>query len=81
MSMGQRQRVRLAMVFLHEPTVVLLDEPHSSLDDRGLGLLEASLAELVARGGAALWCSPSADNGPPRAERRHWLEDGRVVSG
>jgi ABC-2 type transport system ATP-binding protein len=80
MSMGQRQRVRLAMTFLHCPTVALLDEPHTSLDDRGRGLLEAALAELSKRGGASLWCSPTVDDGPRQPSARHWLEDGRVVS-
>jgi ABC-2 type transport system ATP-binding protein len=39
MSMGQRQRIRLAMAFLHEPRVLLLDEPRNSLDEDGYGLL------------------------------------------
>ena len=35
MSMGQRQRLRLAMTFLSDPEVVLLDEPLTSLDGEG----------------------------------------------
>jgi len=34
LSMGQRQRVRLAMTFIKEPDLVLLDEPRNSLDLR-----------------------------------------------
>jgi ABC-type multidrug transport system ATPase subunit len=80
LSMGQRQRVRLAMTFLHEPQVALLDEPHTSLDDDALGLLEAALAELVGRGGAALWCSPAHQQLPLRADIRHLLRDGIVAA-
>jgi ABC-type multidrug transport system ATPase subunit len=36
MSMGQRQRLRIAMTFLPEPEVVLLDEPLTSLDSEGV---------------------------------------------
>jgi ABC-2 type transport system ATP-binding protein len=78
LSMGQRQRVRLAMTFLHEPTVVLLDEPHTSLDDPTLDLLDAAIAELTARGGAVLWCSPAAAQLPLRADLRYLLVDGEV---
>src|SRR5207245_1771342 len=39
LSTGQRQRVRLAMAFLHDPDVVLLDEPSNSLDEVGLDRL------------------------------------------
>jgi ABC-type Na+ transport system ATPase subunit NatA len=79
LSMGQRQRVRVAMVFLHEPDVVLLDEPHTSLDDHGLALLDAALAEVTARGGAALWCSPAGQSLPLRADVRFELQDGLVI--
>jgi ABC-2 type transport system ATP-binding protein len=78
LSMGQRQRVRLSMAFLHEPTVVLLDEPHTSLDDAALALLDAALAEISATGGAALWCSPAGRQLPLRADLRLRLDDGRV---
>ena len=58
LSLGQRQRVRLAMAFLHEPDVVLLDEPTASLDSEGTALLARALEELTARGAAGLWAAP-----------------------
>ena len=59
LSMGQRQRVRMSMAFLHGPDLALLDEPCTSLDDDGVELLHAALSTLLARGGAAIWCAPS----------------------
>jgi len=78
MSMGQRQRMRLAMTFLHEPDVVLLDEPHTSLDEEGLVLLSHELDAHAARGGAALWCSPSLALGELRHDSAQRLVDGRL---
>lgn len=80
-SQGQRQRVRLAMTFLHEPELVLLDEPHTSLDDAGLAQLSAAIEELLARGGAALWCAPSIRGIELPARRRLVLgADGKLVA-
>jgi ABC-2 type transport system ATP-binding protein len=78
LSLGQRQRVRLALTFMHEPDLVLLDEPHTSLDDAGLELLTQALSDLKARGGAALWCAPRADRVGISAEHDYVLEDGLV---
>ncbi len=50
MSMGQRQRIRLAMAFLHEPRVVLLDEPRNSLDDDGYRLLNGQIEKAASVG-------------------------------
>jgi ABC-2 type transport system ATP-binding protein len=79
LSTGQRQRVRLAVVFLHEPDVVLLDEPQTSLDEEALALLRAALDELVDRGGTALWCAPTPEHGVLGYDRGYRVEGGRVV--
>jgi ABC-2 type transport system ATP-binding protein len=75
MSMGQRQRVRIAMTFLSEPEVVLLDEPLTSLDAEGAVLLDRAIERLIARGGALLWCSPSGDH-PEHQFDDDWILDG-----
>src|SRR5579884_1787181 len=81
LSMGQRQRVRLAMTFVHEPRVVLLDEPHTSLDDAGLALIEDAVAHVTGRNGTVLWCSPASAQLPLPADEHYILADGRVVGG
>jgi ABC-type multidrug transport system ATPase subunit len=61
LSMGQRQRVRVAGAFLTNPEVVLLDEPRNSLDDEGIALLRTWLGDVIARNGAVIWCSPNGE--------------------
>jgi len=78
MSMGQRQRVRLAMTVLHEPRMLLLDEPQTSLDASGLELLERELRVHVARGGSVLWCSPVAASLGVAQTRAYVLVDARI---
>jgi ABC-2 type transport system ATP-binding protein len=79
MSMGQRQRVRIAMTFLAEPEVVLLDEPLTSLDSEGAEILDRAIAELLGRGGALLWCSPEGERLDREFDTRLVLERGRLV--
>ena len=45
-SRGMTQRLALCRVLLHEPQLLVLDEPYSALDEAGAGLLDAQLAEL-----------------------------------
>ena len=79
LSMGQRQRVRLAQTFLHDPGLVLLDEPHTSLDDAGLALIERAIDGVRSRGGAVLWCSPASAKLPLEADAHYLLRDGALV--
>jgi heme ABC exporter ATP-binding subunit CcmA len=78
LSMGQRQRVRLAGALLHDPSVVLLDEPANSLDAEGTAVLVAELARLVERGGAVLWAAPFDDGDGFPFDVRLTVRDGRV---
>ncbi|MEA2335154.1 MAG: type transport system ATP-binding protein [Solirubrobacteraceae bacterium] len=78
LSMGQRQRLRVAMTFLPEPHVVLLDEPLTSLDTEGAALLAEASREVQVRGGAVLWCSPDGDRLPEGFDARWLLERGRL---
>jgi ABC-2 type transport system ATP-binding protein len=81
-SMGQRQRLRLALALVHGPTLLLLDEPWNSLDEEGIELVNRTIAEFTASGGAALLCTPTGhevDALPDTAVYR--LESGTLERG
>jgi ABC-2 type transport system ATP-binding protein len=79
MSMGQRQRVRAALAFLHEPDLLLLDEPQNSLDAEGTTMLKRTLDEMTARGGSALWCSPAGLSEAGAFDHAFWMQAGRLT--
>jgi ABC-2 type transport system ATP-binding protein len=78
MSMGQRQRIRLAMAFLHEPMVLLLDEPRNSLDDDGYRLLNEQIEQAGGRGATVLWCSPRGEDRVIACDASFTLNEGHL---
>jgi heme exporter protein A len=46
-SRGMTQRLALCRVLLHEPALLVLDEPYTALNAQGAELLDAQLAELL----------------------------------
>jgi ABC-2 type transport system ATP-binding protein len=78
LSMGQRQRLRVSLAFLHRPPLVLLDEPRTSLDEEAAALLAGAVRDVTARGGAAVVCSPSGEPDWLHFDRRYVVAGGRL---
>lgn len=53
-SSGMKQRVKLAQAVLHEPAVLLLDEPSSNLDEAGHTVVGALVAQFRERAAVAV---------------------------
>lgn len=54
-SRGMTQRLALCRALLHDPHLLVLDEPFTALDAAAAELTRATLREQVARGGAVLY--------------------------
>lgn len=49
-SRGMRQRLAVARAFLHSPSILILDEPFTALDDRAIAVLQGLLEKALADG-------------------------------
>jgi heme ABC exporter ATP-binding subunit CcmA len=49
-SRGMRQRLAVARAFLHSPSLLILDEPFTALDDRAIAVLQELLRAALAEG-------------------------------
>ncbi len=79
-SRGQRQRIALARALVHDPTLVLLDEPTTGLDRAGTEELLEVVQELLERRAIVIVVSPSGGPLEQRADARLGLDRGRVVA-
>ncbi len=79
-SKGMRQKVLLSAALLHNPDVLILDEPLSGLDAGSMIAVRELLAELAARGKAILYSSHVLDAMEKVCTRVLILRKGRVVA-
>jgi putative ABC transport system ATP-binding protein len=78
LSMGERQRVTIAMVLAAEPQLVLADEPTGNLDTaRTIEVLEL-LREVCRERGAAVLLATHDPEAAPFADQKLELRDGQV---
>ncbi|MEI9952159.1 MAG: ATP-binding cassette domain-containing protein [Pseudomonadota bacterium] len=79
LSRGQRQRVALARALVHDPALLLLDEPWSGLDRASAEHLQNALLEERARGALVIVVNHTDGLAEQLGARCVRLENGRVV--
>lgn len=75
-SRGMSQRLAIARALLHDPPVVILDEPDTGLDQESLECLAETIAQLRARGRAVLVTTHSLEHANKWADRLYELRAG-----
>jgi len=79
LSRGLQQRVSIARAIVHEPSVVLLDEPYTGLDAAGGAALTGMLQSLRAARAALLLVTHNVDEGLAVASHAAVMLAGRIV--
>ena len=78
LSTGQKQRVNLARALVHDPPVVLLDEPTRGLDVVGSQVVFDFVATLRGAGKAVIVCTHQLDEAQRLCDRFGLLHHGRL---
>jgi len=79
LSQGQRQRFGLAQALLHDPAVLLLDEPAAGLDPLGVEQLTERLDQLRGEGRAILMTSHFLPQVEALCDQAWLLRAGRLI--
>jgi ABC-2 type transport system ATP-binding protein len=79
LSHGNQQRVQLAVALVHEPDLLVLDEPFAGLDPLGVDTLGGLLRDLAGDGTALLFSSHQLDLVQHLCEDVVTMDHGRVV--
>jgi heme exporter protein A len=78
-SRGMRQRLAVARAFLHEPQVLLLDEPFTALDDKAIAVLQTLLRDAIAAGKTVIMSTHQLREALELASHVALLNRGRVA--
>jgi len=79
LSKGMQQKIQIAGTLLHEPDLLILDEPFSGLDPINQGVLKEALAELRERGTTILFSTHIMEHAEKLCDRICLISSGRVV--
>ncbi len=80
LSLGNQQRVQLAAALVHDPDVLVLDEPFSGLDPHAVDVLAAVLRERAAAGVPVVFSSHQLDLVERLCDRVGIISGGRMVA-
>jgi ABC-2 type transport system ATP-binding protein len=79
-SKGMRQKVLIASGLLHNPDVIILDEPLSGLDANSVIMIKDLISKLAKEGKTIFYCSHMMDVVEKVSDRIVLIDEGRVVA-
>jgi heme exporter protein A len=79
-SRGMQQRLAIGRAVLHDPEVMLFDEPHTGLDQDACQMLDTVLREVAARGRTVVMTSHDLARTADLASRFDVLSRGKIVA-
>lgn len=77
-SRGMSQRLAIARALLHDPPVVILDEPDTGLDRKGMQLLDELIAQLRSRSRAVIATTHNMEHARDWCDRGYELRGGHL---
>jgi ABC-2 type transport system ATP-binding protein len=80
LSKGNQQKVQFVATILHDPDVLLMDEPFSGLDPVNVALLKAAFLELRDRGKALLFSTHQLEQAEELCDSVAIIDRGRIVT-
>jgi ABC-2 type transport system ATP-binding protein len=80
LSHGNQQRVQLAVALVHEPDLLVLDEPFAGLDPSAVDVLSGVLREVAREGKAILFSSHQLDLVERLCDRIVIIDQGKVLA-
>jgi heme exporter protein A len=78
-SRGMRQRLAVGRAFLHDPEVLLLDEPFTALDDRAIAVLQSMIQSMRDRGRTIIMSTHQLREALDLASHVALLQRGQIV--
>jgi heme exporter protein A len=78
-SRGMVQRLAIARAILHDPTIMLLDEPYTGLDLQAADMLRSVLTELASSNRTVILTTHNLEQGLEMCDRVTILNKGRVA--
>ncbi|MGX7329146.1 ABC transporter ATP-binding protein [uncultured Enterococcus sp.] len=79
LSKGNQQKVQLIATLIHEPKLVILDEPFSGLDPVNAELLKNGILELKEKGSCVIFSSHNMENVEQICDHLIMLRNGQAV--
>jgi heme exporter protein A len=78
-SRGMKQRLSVARAIVHEPKILLLDEPYTGLDQHGAQIFGEMLSDLKSHRRTILMTTHNMDEGLDLSDRIGILTKGKIV--